>query len=165
MESVIVIFISVLNTVVFMLTLVCFFWFVISKQFESTILSKVDILVLIAQKDAIVKQFILAEISENYSELVATANENGAVRNAYNFNLLKNKLGPFIYAFFSILFLLSIYILIQRIKLDKMDKILVGLVALVFSTELIFYVVVLRNWVFLGDQITMKYILQDGNGT
>jgi hypothetical protein len=152
------VFICILNNIVFMLTLLLFFWFIISKQFETVILSKVDILVLVLKENKELKKKIIDQIYKEYNNTKLISIDNEFHRNEYNFELLKNKIGPFIYSFFSILCSLFGYIVYKRIKFDIIDFILVLSVIFAFSTEIVFYYVLLNNWIFIGDNSVLKYL-------
>lgn len=152
------VFICVLNIIVFMITLMIFFWFIISRQFETVILSKIDIIVLTLKENKVLRDKILEQIYLEYDNIKNIAVENEQGRNNHNFEQLKNKIGPFIYSFISLLFTIIGYILFKKIKFDIIDVILVFLVIFAFSTEIVLFYVLVNNWIFIGDQTVIKYM-------
>jgi hypothetical protein len=154
------IFICIFNTKMFMLILTIFFWFVISKQFINALLEKTDIIVLVANENPEFKEYLLQNIKSNYDNVSSIALTNQYNRELYNFELLVNRIGPFFYGFSTLLFSLLVYIVAKKQYPDKVDCALLFLEISAFSTEVIFYYVLLNNWTFMGDQMMTQSLLE-----
>lgn len=142
-----------------MAILVIFFWFIISNHFEHVLLSKIDIVVLMAKENEALKKQLIQQIDRDYNTTQQIALENEGVRMYHNFELLKNKIGPFLYSFVSILGLLFSYICIKRVRFDTIDFVLILIEICAYSTEYIFYHVIISGWIFIGDQEMYKILL------
>ncbi len=142
-----------------MAILVIFFWFVISKQFEHVLLSKIDIVVLMAKENEVLKKQLIKNIMIDYDNLQQIAEENEQARMHFNFELMRNKIGPFLYSFVSLFGLLFSYICIKRIRFDTIDFVLILCEICMYSTEYIFYHIIINGWIFIGDQTIYKSLL------
>lgn len=152
-------FICILNVIVFMIVLLLFFWFILSRQFEITIVSKVDIIVLLAKEDINVRKQILNIIDLNYEQVKNQSIINEYERDVFNWELLKNKLGPMIYIFMGLFKLVFLYIIIKKKSFICVDYLLIFIVLACFIPELLFYYILLENWTFIGDQIIYQNML------
>lgn len=152
-------FICILNVIVFMVVLLLFFWFILSRQFEITIVSKVDIIVLLAKEDKNVYNQILEYIDLNYEQVKNQSIYNEHERDVFNWELLKNKIGPMIYIFMGLFKIVIIYIIIKKKRFIFVDYLLVFFVLACFLPELLFYYILLENWTFIGDQVIYQNML------
>jgi len=152
-------FIIVFNVLFFLGVLLIFFWYVLSSQFQTIVLDKVDIITLMATYDENIKTSVTNLIQTiNTEELKAAAQAEQIARNTTNQKgFVESLLGWFI--------VLGVLTLIAFIMLcihavgggiNKGDWVLIFLLVLSFVTEIIFYFVVVDSWEFIGDYQLFK---------
>jgi hypothetical protein len=145
------ILICVANISVFVIFLILFFWFILSRQFDAIILEKVSIISLIAKYDPEFRKVLLEYLYSNNTSNDLIAKKQEELRYRENVNSLQIEVLPFTYILGTILILDIIYMVLHKNKLMFSEWILLILVLGAFITEVIFYFVLVNEWRFIGD--------------
>jgi hypothetical protein len=150
--------ITLCNIIFFIVVQTLFFKFIASKQFNIVLQNKMGIINNFANNNLSVKkqiqEYLLTEEAKNISN---NAKSENLVREKKNLKLIKNKIGPILGLCF-ILLLMFIFIMIynknKNIKpiWSSTDTAILSLVLFAYSTELMFYFGIVRNYEFFGDQ-------------
>jgi len=154
-------FIIILNSLFFIGVLVIFFWFILSTQFESIMLDKVDIVTLFAQNDPAVYSSIKEYIDKvDVDQLKATSDSDQNARNTSNTQLFVDNL-VWWFAVLGILTLVSFGYLISHGlgNITIGEYMLIFLIILSFTTEIVFYFAMVNSWKFIGDFQLLKNLL------
>jgi hypothetical protein len=148
-----------LNIVFFLIVSISFFWFILSEQYVRVVLDKTDIINLVADQNPEVRSAVISYAEANYDTIRKTAKENRKQRMVHNVDLFYRYIVPFISVFVFFQFVIAAYIWKKGIRVSYTDKVHMGLVVLAFVTELVFYFVVVRNWIFIGDEDMYKNLI------
>lgn len=151
------IFLNLLNSTLFIFILVCFFIFIISGTFLQVIIEKSEIIKLYADENPVFKEQLINNINADYDQVQNLAQQDKEKREENNKQLIINELLPYLI----ILTFLTIIAGLYSVTFGKnryyktADSILLFTLLFAFSTEIVFYFVVLRNWIYIGDQELM----------
>lgn len=154
------ILITFLNIGFFMSVQIIFFYFIASKQLDTIIKSKVDILKNFITYDTTESTYLKKEIKEytsnnDFKKKLHASQQTKNKRMEINKLILFQKLKYFLIPILIIIILLTIYIIYSNNKNDKSlsvsNKILIFFVLFAFTTELIFYFTIVNNYQFTGD--------------
>jgi len=151
------------NIFLFIVVQTLFFYTVASKQFNMVLEEKVDILNTYFKYD---KES--AENMEEYlkSERVRQIKEDAKVqeknRNEANIQLIKDEIGPLLLITTGFILLVIFAMRMNKenkwSSFEKTDKVLLGSVLLAYSTELLFFFGIVRQFEFVGDhEILFKF--------
>lgn len=158
------IFIIMFNILFFLIVLVLFFWFILSPQFQSIVLDKADIISLLGDSNFKIKTAIGGYLGTiDFDVLEAKANVDSIDRTVINNkNFVDTLLGWFIVI--GLVTLASLVFLIKHARkegggIKTSDWILLLLLVFSFTTEIIFYLVVVKPWQFIGDYELIKTYL------
>lgn len=162
------ILITFLNIGFFMLVQIMFFYFFASKQLDTIIKSKMNILQNFISYDTYESRFVKKKLKKYINSDIYQDNKNKSsssqlIRNKNNKLILFEKLKYFLIPIISIIILCIIYFIVSYIKyginnntdkyryLSVSDWILIFFVFGAFTTELIFYFSIVRKHEFTGD--------------
>jgi hypothetical protein len=151
--------ISLLTTLFFITALVLFFWFVISDQLKIIVLDKLEILKLYSKYNSDFKKLLKEKISnkkldeEKYNQIIKERNNN-------NIKTFKEMLSWWFIVLFIIVILNIIYI-IRKNNFTKSDMLLVFFVLTAFIAEIIFYLVIIKEWIIVGDNEIIREIIKN----
>ena len=148
-------FLNMLNNTVFIYILVAFFLVIITGTFLEVILEKAELIKLYADEDPVFKQEILNKINADYEETIALGKADEKRRNEQNTRLIWNELAPYLISLVVITLIFGMFSAApwgESKYSRKADSFLIFTLLFAFSTEIVFYFVVLRNWVYIGDQ-------------
>jgi hypothetical protein len=162
------VFVADFTILYYITALIIFFWNEVSTKFEKIILDKFEPAILVlkqTEKDNPGStEYIIESLRNNTEKYREAAQLQYAERNAYNLQLLQTDLLPVIYGFLSILFVISILMIIMTLKFNKsmftrIEFILVLFTLPSFAPEVVSYFCVIDNWEFVGDQTVYKNLL------
>lgn len=142
-----------LNLVVFMCVQITFFWFVASRTVTDAFIEKARYIHDLMRRDSTLNASLMAYLFNPVTaeEIPKIAAEQKRRRDEANFQLVITTLGPPIGAALGVLVLLFIIMMFRGQRLTKIDFFLLSLVIFAFSTELVFFFVLVRNYIYLGD--------------
>jgi hypothetical protein len=157
--------ITFLNIGFFMLVQIIFFYLIASKQLDTIIKSKIDILNNFKCYDTVESNYLDSKIStyvdsDDFIDKKLKSQETKKKRMEVNKKILFEKLKFFLIPILIIIISYFLYFIWSYIKykntdkykcLSKSDQILIFFVLFAFSTELIFYFTIVRNYQFTGD--------------
>ena len=143
------------NVMMFMIAEFCFFWFIVSKSVEGVIDSKIDLLL---EMDRQLDWIELNKIEIEQSTL-DKAKDDESNRYEQNILLAQTLLGPFAIVIGSLWCLSILVMIVKKIPFTKTDFLLLCTIFLAFSTELIFYFIVIERSKIIGDMIIIKLII------
>jgi hypothetical protein len=150
--------ICLLTTLFFITALLLFFWYIISDQFKIILLDKLDIVKLYIGYNKDAKEEVIAKINkfnldpENQKKLIEEREKN-------NIKLFIDKMLWWFIVLITMILLNIVYIVFYKVEFSKPDLMLVIFVLSAFVAEIIFYVVVIKEWKFIGDNEIMKEIM------
>lgn len=153
------IIISLLTTLFFITALVLFFWFVVSDQLKIIVFDKLEILKLYSDYNPEFKKLLKEKINkkkldeEKYNQIVKERNKN----NIKTFN--ETMLWWFI--ILSVLVILNIVYVVYKNQFTKADMLLVFFVLTAFIAEIIFYLVVIKEWIIVGDNEIIRELIKN----
>jgi hypothetical protein len=151
--------ISLLTTLFFITALVLFFWYIISDQLKIIVFDKLEILKLYAKYNPDFKKMLKEKISEKkldekkYNQIVKKRNEN----NVKTFN----EMMLWWFVGLIVLVLLNVIYVIYKNHFTKADMLLVFFVLTAFLAEVIFYLVVIKEWVIIGDNEIIRELIKN----
>jgi hypothetical protein len=155
-------FIITFNIIFFLGILLLFFWYILSSQFETIILDKVEILTLLSKNDPTIKKNIEEYLSTiDINKLAIIAKNEKETRNIQNNDLFVKKLLGWFIVLGTITMICFILLCLHATKnsISKGDLLLVFLLLFSFVTEIIFYFAVIDSWKFIGDYEIVKTYL------
>lgn len=154
-------FISLANIIVFIIFIIAFFWFVLSNQFQTIILDKVSVIIILAKNDPAFNQTLYNFIKNN--NITEKAQQQYENRTNHNLQLMFTDLFPFIYAGFVAEVSILIYIILNKIKLSFPEWILLFFVFGAFITDAIVFFTLIYPWQFIGDaKLMSSFVNFDG---
>lgn len=151
--------VSLLTILFFITALVLFFWFVISDQLKIIILEKLEIIKIYSDNDKNFKNVLKDMVNKqeldenNYRQEINNRNEQN----------IKTFAEMLIWWFVVVIVCVVaniLYITILRKPFDKADIVLVVFVLSAFVAEIIFYLVIIREWKFIGDNEIIKELIK-----
>lgn len=148
--------VCVLNVTVFASFMITFFWFVLSRLMDAVVADKLEIVIRLAERNPVFRAELLAYVDARYERVARVAAVNAKAREEHNTALVHQAILPFIYAFISIGLLLILWVRVKHVRVTRVDGILVCLNLFSFSAELVFYYVLLLNWIVIGDVMLIR---------
>lgn len=142
-----------LNILVFMCMQITFFWFVASRSVIDAFVDKAEYIHDLAQRDPAANLAMLAYLTSESStvDVPKAAAEQKRQRDEENMRLVFSTLGPPIGVTLGILVFFFLLMLVRGKKFTSVDLMLIFLVLFAFSTELVFFFVLVKNYIYLGD--------------
>lgn len=131
------------NITLYTIVLMVFFWYVVSTQFVQILHDKIDVV-----REFIEEEGIQISLHANYTAAKEAAEMQYALRTEYNIGLMMAYLFPFMYGDVSLTVALYLFALFRRVRINYIPLLLVPSG---FIVEVIFYFVVIRQWVVIGD--------------
>lgn len=130
-----------------------FFWNIASKSVDNTVHRKGAFLANMAnyRPDGKLAMILFLHAPSNSTDLVATAKEQKKEREKENWDLVKSLIFPVMYVLLGINGLLIFVIAARRETFTTVDAFLLLCVVAAFSTELIFFALVINQLEYIGD--------------
>lgn len=145
-------FILNLTLICYTVTLVLFFWFVISMLFNDVLMNKYNFLLGMLDDLSMEQKMHIIEVFRNISDNIRPQSINlKNERVNHNIEILQTDILPYIYTLCILQLLITIYMIHNKITFDIVDKLLTMFVIFEFIPEIIAYFVMIRNWEFIGD--------------
>lgn len=141
------------NVSAFIIMQVLFFWFIASKAVERVVENKVDLIVNTSNNIPEIKEKVMIYLNDKTLEeqLKEDSIDESYKREKYNSSRLMDYLYKPLSLIITLLYLSFVYSVYIGYKWSKVDFILLGTVFLAFTTEIIFYVLVIQESQVLGD--------------
>ena len=144
------------NVFLFVFVQTAFFYFVASKQFNNVLASKVDIVNTYLQHDNKAKEEMKVFLnSDEVKEVQRLAKEQEEKRNEANIELIKKDILPLLIVVGGLVALVIYAMYTNKANqwsgFDKTDQVLLWSVLLAYSTELLFFFGIVRQYEFYGD--------------
>lgn len=152
--------VSLLTILFFITALVLFFWYIISDQMKIILLDKLEVLKIYSEYDPLFKATLKLKI--NNKDLNKEKYEKEILkRNEYNKKLFIDLMSWW-FIIISFLIVLDIfYIVYYKKPLSKAELLLIMFVLTAFVAEIIFYIVIIREWKFIGDNEIAKELIKN----
>jgi hypothetical protein len=153
--------ITLCNIIFFMIVQTFFFKYIASKQFNIVLQNKMGIMTELAKNNIYVNNKIKEyKDSNSVASIKINAEKENKAREKKNSMLMLKEFGPFIGGCFIILLFFIIMMLYYNIfkkdnnwhKWMSVDTSILTLVLFAYTTELLFYFGIVRNYDFYGDQ-------------
>lgn len=142
------------NVMFFMIIQTLFFRYIASKQFNVVIRDKANIMneYLKYNKEAS-KEYDVYKNSKEVNEIKKNAKKQFKERDGINIDNTKTWIGiPFSIVLFILVVLVGMIFYNKNNTWDSVDTVLLSLVVLAYATEVIFYIGLVRQYQFYGDQ-------------
>lgn len=142
-----------LNILVFMCVQIVFFWFVASRAVLDAFADKAKYIHDLAQRDPVTNASMLAYLTSESAmvDIPKMAAEQKRQRDEENLRLVFGTLGPPIGFALGMLIFFFLVMLVRGKKFTSVDLLLISLVLFAYSTELVFFFVLVKNYMYLGD--------------
>ena len=140
------------NLFAFVVMETLFFWYIASNTISEVVKSKSLFLANVANNDPDMKEEMITFLSlpENSTEISMRAASQNKVRNEKNVDMVISRIFPVAIAMAVACILMVGMIYHRGEKFTRVDYFLLLLVLLAFSTELIFYLVVIKQLEYIG---------------
>lgn len=152
------------NVLFFMVVQTFFFRYVVSKQYENVLVSKLEMVKTLASKNENVKQYIEEFKRETIANYKNIATEKEIKRNIENKKLTLKYCWSLIIIVTVVLTGLAIYSVYGHLsgshKWTLPDTLNMLFVLLAYSTEIFFYFFIVRKYEFVGDNYIITNVLQ-----
>lgn len=150
--------ISLLTTLFFITALVLFFWYVIADQLKIIVLDKVEIIKLYSKHNPEFKKVLQAKINSKKPD----EDKFKAAEKERNDKNIKTFSEMMLWWFIVIIVfvILNIAYLKYKKEFTKADMVLVFFVLTAFVAEVIFYLVIIREWKIIGDNEIIKELIK-----
>ena len=142
------------NVMFFMIVQTLFFRYIASKQFNVVIRDKANIAneYLKYNKEAS-QQYELYKDSVEVKDIKKNAKKQFEERDDVNIDTTKTWIGiPFSIVIFLLLIFVGMIVFRKEHTWDSIDSVLLSLVVLAYATEVVFYIGLVRQYQFYGDQ-------------
>lgn len=142
------------NVMFFMIIQTLFFRYIASKQFNVVIRDKANIMneYLKYNKEAS-KEYDVYKNSKEVNEIKKNAKKQFKERDGINIDNTKTWIGiPFSIVLFILVVLVGMIFYNKNNTWDSVDTVLLSLVVLAYATEVVFYIGLVRQYQFYGDQ-------------
>ncbi len=160
------IFIILLNALFFITVLVIFFWFIVSNQFETIILDKVDIVTLLAKNNPSIYNYIKDYVNNNNIEDIKNISDTDKqTRDKNNVKLFINHMIWWFAVLGILCLIVLLYLVIKGKGITTGDIVLILLVSVSFTTEIILFFVLIKPWKFIGDFQLMKSLAKENENS
>lgn len=144
--------VTVSNIIFFIVVQTMFFYFIASKQFNVVLNNKVGILNEFASRDDELRSNIKAFFaSDAYKQIEEAAEVEAEERVAYNTKLIKNWIVPPLLACIALLLIFLIKRSVYNEPWGAADTLGLILVVSAYTTEVLFYLGIVRRFEFYGD--------------
>jgi hypothetical protein len=150
--------ICILTTLFFITALFLFFWFVVSDQFKIILMDKVDVLKTYVSYDPNAKEDLRKKLDETVLD-EATFKLNEKKRTEHNTQLFIKEILWWFVVLIILLLACIIYMRVYHIDFARADSMLVFFVLSAFVAEIIFYLVVIKELKFIGDNEVVKTLV------
>lgn len=151
--------ISLLTTLFFVTALVLFFWYVISDQLKIIVLDKVEIIKLYSKHNPEFKKVLQTKLNDKKLD----EDKFKAVEKERNNKNIKTFSEMLLWWFIVLIafVILNIAFLAYKKEFSKADIILVFFVLTAFVAEIIFYLVIIREWKIIGDNEIIRELIKN----
>lgn len=143
--------VNLCNVLVYIIVIIIFFWIIISAQFNIIILEKMDIILLICERDKTFKYNIKTLLNIVKNSTFEIAKKQEFERNKENLKLLHSDLMPYIYGIVCLIIANIVYICLTNRKIKYSECLLFVYIFIGFFTEVLFYFIVINEWKYIGD--------------
>lgn len=153
------------NVSAFIIMQVLFFWFIASKGVDRVVESKVDLIVNTANNIPEIKEQIMVYLTDKTLEdqLKEDSIEESYKREKYNSARLMDYIYLPLSFIITLLYLSFVYSVYIGYKWSRIDFILLATVFLAFTTEIVFYFIVIQESQILGDTELISGLLSAVN--
>ena len=147
------IIITLCNIIFFIVVQTLFFKLIASKQFNIVLQSKMGILNEFANNNDYIKNNLKEFLQSEQAKMITKgAKADNKVRENKNFKLIKDKIGVIVIILLIILIIFIYLAITTKDSWKSVDTSILSLVVFAYTTELMFYFGIVRNYIFVGDQ-------------
>ncbi len=140
------------NIFVFIVIEIVFFWFVLSAGIDGVVKDKTGILIEFLEEFPEIREQAFEYVnSYEVKDNALIARFQKRQRDKRNFCLMKERLFPVLYTLAIVIFLVFASMILRKVPFSRPQRYLLLFVLGAFSTEIIYYFVVVDRWNIISD--------------
>ena len=149
------------NLLVFVVVETYFFWNIASKTVDNVVNTKGRFVANVVKNkpDTHSAMLFYLDTPANTTELIEKTNQQRKEREDQNWELVKSMIAPAVYIIGGVCALVSLALIARRETVTSVDLFLLFCVVGAFSTEVVFYLLVITQLEYIGDAQIMEKII------